>query len=96
MAIPPLVPRRFPSPWRTERVESGWRVHDANGLTLAYVFGRDDMDAKLGYYDLTVDEARRIARGIARLPELLAGDQLRVILERAKAEEAARRQPDRR
>jgi hypothetical protein len=44
---------------------------DANGQSIAFVYGRateaEAMQAKV----LTMDEARRIARNIARLPELL-------------------------
>jgi hypothetical protein len=49
----------------------GYRVDDAAGQTLAYVYGRD---AHLAHQakGLTWDEARRIAAGIARLPELMA------------------------
>jgi hypothetical protein len=66
--------RRFPPPWRTERNQHGFVVLDANGLQLASVYCRDDLhENRWDDYKkhLTSDEARRIAKGIARLPELL-------------------------
>lgn len=66
--------RRFPPPWRAERTDHGYVVKDANGVTLANVYHRDDIH-RIKFDDywrhLTSDEARRIARGIARLPEFL-------------------------
>lgn len=51
----------------------GFRVVDANGILLAYVYARDDLAGKTGGNAwLTRDEAWRIARGIARLPDLMA------------------------
>jgi hypothetical protein len=62
--------RRFPPPWAVVRTPGGWRVDDGTGRPVAYVYGRDDAP---GANDqaMTVDEARRIAVQIARLPKLL-------------------------
>ena len=63
--------RRFRTPWTAERIPGGYVVKDANGQALAYVYAREtkaDADtAKV----LTMDEARRIASNIAKLPALL-------------------------
>ena len=54
---------------------------DANGLSLAYVYGRENKaDADIAKV-LTLDEARRIASNMLRLghigrPELAASNQL--------------------
>lgn len=64
--------RRFPPPWRVEEEVEALAVYDANGLRLATIQYRDDVQKfswTHGY--LTPDEARRIAKGIARLPEFL-------------------------
>lgn len=64
--------RRFPPPWTVEKTGGGFRVVDANGVLLAYVYARDDLAAgSQGSLWLTTDEARRIANGIAKLPGLL-------------------------
>jgi hypothetical protein len=64
--------RRFPPPWTVEALDgSGFKIVDANGQTLAYVYGLDDSrDARIAK-SLTRDEARRIASNIAKLPTLL-------------------------
>jgi hypothetical protein len=47
-------------------------VDDSAGQTLAYVYG-SDQPRGVNDQRLTLDEARRIAAGIARLPDLLRG-----------------------
>jgi hypothetical protein len=65
--------RRFPPPWRVQEVGTDcFQVVDANGIVLAAVFCRDDLQRwSFGHKHLTSGEARRIAKAIARLPEFL-------------------------
>jgi K+/H+ antiporter YhaU regulatory subunit KhtT len=63
--------RRFPAPWRVDRIPGGHVVRDANGQALAYVYSRENEAEAMQAKVLTADEARRIAANIARLPELL-------------------------
>jgi hypothetical protein len=60
------APRRFPAPWTAERIPGGFIVRDANGQALAYVYCRADPTEAHQAKVLTQDEARRIARNIAR------------------------------
>ena len=61
----------FPPPWAVEQIPGGYKVLDANGQSLAYVYGRETKaDADIAKV-LTMDEARRIASNIAKLAELL-------------------------
>ena len=63
--------RRFPALWTVEVIDAGFKVIDANGQTLAYVYGyANQRDAGVANA-LTLDEARRIAANIAKLPSLL-------------------------
>ena len=66
--------RRFPPPWTVEQIPGGYKVKDANGQSLAYVYGRETKaDADIANV-LTMEEARRIASNIARLPIYLAAN----------------------
>ena len=60
--------RRFPAPWTVEKTARGFKVIDANGQALAYVYARETKaDADIAKV-LTMDEARRVASNIAKLP----------------------------
>jgi hypothetical protein len=65
--------RHFPPPWRLERQNSEcYVVRDANGVTLAWLYCRDDLQRySFGVAKLTSDEARRIGKAIARIPEFM-------------------------
>jgi hypothetical protein len=64
--------RRFPAPWKFEPVAGGFVIKDATGQAVAYVYGRDREAEATIAKTLTMDEARRIAANIAKLPGLLA------------------------
>jgi hypothetical protein len=62
--------RRFPPPWTVELLDGGFKIVDANKQAIAYVYGHaDPRDAGIAKA-LTLDEARRIASNIAKLPSL--------------------------
>ena len=66
-----LVTRRFPPPWTVEQTAGGFKILDANGQALAYVYSRSSAENADAAKALTPDEARRIAANIAKLPGLL-------------------------
>jgi hypothetical protein len=65
--------RRFKPPWTLIRENSEcYAVRDANGVTLAWVFCRDDsLRYSFGASKLTSEEARRIGKAISRIPEFM-------------------------
>jgi hypothetical protein len=70
--MPDEPSRRFPAPWTVDEIPGGFRVVDANGIAISYIYARDDLAEKtIGGQHLTADEARRIAANIAKLPSLL-------------------------
>jgi hypothetical protein len=54
-----------------EAIDAGFKVIDSNKQTLAYVYGHADKRDAETAKGLTLDEARRIASNIAKLPSLL-------------------------
>lgn len=66
--------RRFPPPWAVEQIPGGFVVNDANGQALAYVYHGREIRSDRTIRVLTMDEARRIADNIAKLPVYLAAD----------------------
>jgi hypothetical protein len=66
-----MAERRFPPPWTVETLDGGLKIVDANKQAITNVYGHaDQRDAKIAK-SLTLDEARRIAANIAKLPDLL-------------------------
>jgi len=61
--------RSFPAPWRFDEIPEGYRVLDASGRILAYVVASQSAEGQSK--GLTRDEAQRIARVIASLPDVL-------------------------
>ena len=64
-------PRRLPSPWRAEKFSGGYVVRDATGFAVTYVYGRSTEAEALEAKQMTMDEARRVASNIAKLPDML-------------------------
>jgi hypothetical protein len=58
---------RFPLPWYVEEQVGRFVVRDSNGHTLSNVCFGDESKSHL----FTRDEARHMARNMAKLPELL-------------------------
>src|SRR5262245_22986717 len=83
-----MAGRRFPRPWGVEPIPGGYRVVDANGLALAHVYGQPPDAVAFSDMRLTDDEARRISKLIARLPELVELEQ-----DRNKARSRRKPQP---
>jgi hypothetical protein len=67
----PRAERIFPPPWRAEEFSDGYCVLDANNCVLAYVVAGEQIADAAERNGLTLQEASRIARVIAGLPDLI-------------------------
>jgi hypothetical protein len=65
--------RHFKPPWTLIRENSEcYTVQDANGVTVAWLYCRDDSRRySFGTGKLTSEEARRIGKAISRIPEFM-------------------------
>lgn len=63
--------RRFSPPWTIKDIRTAFRVEDAHGQALAYVYYEEEETRRGAANMLCRDEARRIAVNIAKLPTLL-------------------------
>lgn len=63
--------RRFSAPWQVRTIAGGYVVEDASGRAVAYVYAAEGQRLSAMPQALSWDEARRIAAGLARLPELI-------------------------
>src|SRR5262249_4041370 len=63
--------RRLPPPWHADQFSGGYVVRGANGSAVAYVYGRSTEAEALEAKQMTMDEARRVASNIAKLPDML-------------------------
>jgi hypothetical protein len=64
--------RRFPPPWTAEEYRGiSYIIRDANRFAVAYVYFESEPGRHVAASLMTKDEARKIAAGIAKLPELL-------------------------
>jgi hypothetical protein len=64
------APRRFPPPWRADKIPGSYVVRDAKRAS-AYLYSRENEAEARQAKVLTVDEARRFATNLTRLPEQL-------------------------
>jgi len=56
-----MTQRRFLPPWQVEQIDGGFKVLNASGQALVYVYARETREQADIAKVLTFDEARRIA-----------------------------------
>jgi len=77
--------RQMPAPWTAEKTDGGYKIADAEGRELAWMYAGDHRSRPSALND---EEARRLAATIVRLPELLAKEK-RIAAVRADLESRA-------
>lgn len=65
-----MTARSFPTPWIALETEGAFRVEDAAGDPIAWTYFASGEGAAPGPAAMTRDEAHRIARAIAMIPEM--------------------------
>ena len=63
--------RRFPAPWTVEQIPEGFKVLDATGLALAYVYAIENEANAHSRQGADHNQTRRIMRTFQKLPNLL-------------------------
>lgn len=63
--------RRFPPPWHVKEHEEAYSVSDASGFAFLHLYFETRTIVGTSRDRLTKDQARRLAKNIAKLPELL-------------------------
>jgi hypothetical protein len=64
--------RRFPAPWAFDEANHAcFIVRDGNQFPVAYVYFESEPGRRAAAKLMTKDEARKIAAGIASLPDLV-------------------------
>ena len=63
--------RRFPSPWSVDNIGGCFVVKASNGQPLVFIYYGEGAARRSLARLLTRDAARRIAAGIAKLPDLV-------------------------
>jgi hypothetical protein len=56
-----MTSRRFPAPWQVEQIPGGYKVLEANGQALTYVYARETIQQAETAKVLTTDEVQRLA-----------------------------------
>jgi anti-sigma factor ChrR (cupin superfamily) len=66
-----MTARRFPPPWTVEDIGGSFVVKASNDRPLVFIYYWDGVGRRSLANLLTRDTARRVAAGIAKLPDLL-------------------------
>ena len=63
-------PRGFPTPWLAVEKAESFCVEDGTGMAVAWTYFSDNEDARTATGVMTRDQAQRIAKAIAMIPEM--------------------------
>jgi hypothetical protein len=66
-----MTDRRFRHPGLSKNIAASPTSSDANNFAVAYIYFESEPGRRAAAHLMTKDEARRVAAGIAKLPELL-------------------------